>query len=761
MSLTASIAPSTRATVSKTGYVAWSNGDKIGVYTSAQTIRQFTLREKSGNLATFTAELTSGENPEAIAVFPYSAFKSFDGTLAQVSYPESYTYAQSAMQAPVAALVSSGTLSFNHLGGLISVNCSDVPADAASFHLTALGRRITGSFYFVPEEGMSVNAGTADEGHTVTVSFTPGTAQRCFNIPVPSGTYPSFEAGFYNSAGSLIYSWTLLENVTVAPADMYLRTPSFDYINGTAISAESTRVGLITDANTGEGIPGIPVTDGYTYTYTDGNGVYQFVANADARCVYPSVPSAYEIPLASDGEPAFWKTGSYRNDWTLTPRTASWTDFSVIAFSDVHFWNKGDKQSEEVQRFRERTLPDINNYIATLGNKLIILNTGDVVTNVPKKLADSRAEFAKIKKGGVTVPMFPTIGNHDFNNAYTSTLACSQDWVDVYGPLDYSFNIGNVHFVCLNNLQYAGNSSGGYGKSMEYSKGLTDDQWAWLQADLATVTNKAGTMLVLCVHTPIMNTDGAHHSDIRSVLKTFAESHIISGHSHYTVHRQFADDKNGLSGRLSEEHNLNPLGGLWRSSIGNDGSPNSFHVFHISGASVSSQVFKAIGSADASLQMRVYDGAASYHSPVEDSYNGNEDVEGSGLIYFDWNTLWSQSKSEGTNTSDKLIVRVFDAGSRNLNINVYCNEGGVRTPLTPSSKTHRDQCSFSYFWNSGDITLTANWAQAYWQNRVPSWWYCTKPATSDWKIEVEFVEPSGSRWYECNTIQTNYIGFPW
>ncbi|MBR0291405.1 MAG: hypothetical protein IJQ79_04645, partial [Bacteroidales bacterium] len=34
-------------------------------------------------------------------------------------------------------------------------------------------------------------------------------------------------------------------------------------------------VGLVRDASTGKGIPGVPVSDGYKFTVTDENGVYQ------------------------------------------------------------------------------------------------------------------------------------------------------------------------------------------------------------------------------------------------------------------------------------------------------------------------------------------------------------------------------------------------------------------------------------------------------------------------------------------------------
>ncbi|MBR0245024.1 MAG: calcineurin-like phosphoesterase C-terminal domain-containing protein [Bacteroidales bacterium] len=526
-------------------------------------------------------------------------------------------------------------------------------------------------------------------------------------------------------------------------------------INGTKILSGNNRVGLVTDSSTGKGIPGVPVTDGYKYTLTDANGVYQFAAHEDARCVYLSLPRAYEIPLAKDGEPLFWKTGAYRNDFSLTPRAEDWTEYSVLAFTDVHFYDKGASSTVETERYNARTLKDINACVSAL-DKVIILNTGDLVTNVTEKLASSRAEFAKIKKGGVTVPMFPTIGNHDFNNAFSSTLACSEDWFKVYGPLDYSVNIGKTHIVCLNDVQFSYNNDGGYGKAIGFEKGLTDAQWAWLQADLNTVSDKAGTLLLICVHCPVFANDFAHAGDIRNLLRTFGESHIFSGHNHYNVHRQFADTWKGLSGRLSEEHNMAPLGGLWRSSLGNDGSPNGYHEFRINGNAIVRQTFKAVGSEDASYQFRIYDGGASYHAPVSGKYDC---ADADGKLYFDWKTLLEGS--EGVDPTDKILVRVFDAGTRGLNCNVYYNKDGVRYKMTHLANAHRDQCTFSYFWNGG-VSLNSAYAAAYNGGKTQGFWYYdASPSGEGWKVEVEFKEAGGSRWYESSTIQKDYTGFAW
>ena len=77
-------------------------------------------------------------------------------------------------------------------------------------------------------------------------------------------------------------------------------------IQGTKIQKESTLVGVIKDAQTGKGIPGIAVTDGTQIVQTDRNGVYQMRATDRARTVYYTTPADYEMAVHEDGSPAFF-----------------------------------------------------------------------------------------------------------------------------------------------------------------------------------------------------------------------------------------------------------------------------------------------------------------------------------------------------------------------------------------------------------------------------------------------------------------------
>ena len=113
-------------------------------------------------------------------------------------------------------------------------------------------------------------------------------------------------------------------------------TPSNDNsINGTALAEGINACGLIKDSSTGQGIPGVPVTDGYSYTVTDKNGVYQMVANRYCRNIYYSLPAGYKVALDSETHlPAFYSTKTFdykklnRNDFELTPDDSMSDEFT-------------------------------------------------------------------------------------------------------------------------------------------------------------------------------------------------------------------------------------------------------------------------------------------------------------------------------------------------------------------------------------------------------------------------------------------------
>ena len=77
------------------------------------------------------------------------------------------------------------------------------------------------------------------------------------------------------------------------------------HINGTDIAPETTLCGLIYDVESGAGIPGVVVSDGFDCTTTDANGVYQLVRDSRAALIFYSTPADYAIYRSRRNCPIF------------------------------------------------------------------------------------------------------------------------------------------------------------------------------------------------------------------------------------------------------------------------------------------------------------------------------------------------------------------------------------------------------------------------------------------------------------------------
>jgi len=126
--------------------------------------------------------------------------------------------------------------------------------------------------------------------------------------------------------------------------------------------------------------------------------------------------------------------------------------------------------------------------------------------------------------------VWPTIGNHDASPAYFDifTLPRNGEAGGVASGVEnyYSFDYGNIHFICL----------GGYHSGSRLTNGA---MCTWLKADLEANTNK---WLIAFWHQPPY-TKGSHNSDTEGdliemrqnavpILESYGVDLVLCGHSH-------------------------------------------------------------------------------------------------------------------------------------------------------------------------------------------------------------------------------------
>ena len=124
--------------------------------------------------------------------------------------------------------------------------------------------------------------------------------------------------------------------------------------------------------------------------------------------------------------------------------------------------------------------------------------------------------------GTAGIPVFALPGNHDKYKVDDATPRDASYFRYTMGPVDYSFNRGDVHVVCMDDVIYTSGT--------EYTNGFTDAQLAWLRADLSFVPKQK--MVILCYHIPLRSGTARNMAAVKALLSEYAEAHLMAAHTH-------------------------------------------------------------------------------------------------------------------------------------------------------------------------------------------------------------------------------------
>lgn len=383
----------------------------------------------------------------------------------------------------------------------------------------------------------------------------------------------------------------------------------------------ATIIGKVTSTN-GMPIANVVVSDGTKVVQTDANGEYRIVSDKSCGCVFVSLPGNYSAESINNLPQIFQLLSSPSNqteihNFTLHPVDNS--SSTIIIQADQHLANR----TEDINQFHSRILPDMNNFIShekETGRNIYSISLGDSSWDQFWRSNSFDLMDAVKCLQYINCPIFHTIGNHD-NNPYVA-----DDWKSSsifrmnVAPSYYSFNIGDVHFVILDNVIY--NNPGASASEMgerSYDRALTENQLEWLKADLSTISDKT-TPLVICAHVPFYgepSLSGQNITTKRNMLNTDRLEEIISSFENVTLfsghyHRNFSVESPYIKGVT--EHNVASLSGsLWWTGksgyAGNhlctDGTPGGYGVLRINGRNIDYS-YKCIGF-DEDYRFRVYD----------------------------------------------------------------------------------------------------------------------------------------------------------
>ena len=378
-------------------------------------------------------------------------------------------------------------------------------------------------------------------------------------------------------------------------------------ILGIAAYATAQTADVSGTIRTTAGVPiaGVVVTDGYTVTATDAEGKYSFNRHEEAAYVYYSIPAEYRVPLRQ-GHPCFYKklTDDKVYDFVLQPlKGGAEKEFRLIMVADPQCQNL-----RHVYRFHSETAPDLRKTAKKSKSPCYAVSLGDIVYSEGPRNANYLMPMIKeeMRAENIGMPMFQTIGNHDCDyepvatgkRNSTPTVRLQRMFEATFGPIDYSWNRGNVHIVSMNDIVYDDINN-----FKKYHGDFTDKQVEWLRKDLSYVSKDK--MVVFCVHIPLEHMRKSPRVQaVLKMLSEYAECKIMSGHTHYT--RRYTH-KNGI-----HEYILGAASGCWWWSRNNgDGTPNGYGIFDIKDGRLADHRYKGTGF-DIDYQLRLYRGNATF-----------------------------------------------------------------------------------------------------------------------------------------------------
>lgn len=394
---------------------------------------------------------------------------------------------------------------------------------------------------------------------------------------------------------SIIYGLFILFNLSLL--NCQANTNNIDKASDkTQISdkAGMTVKGLIVD-NNNKPVEGVVVNDGKNFTTSDQNGIYYLPSELSRnKYVSISIPSDFDIEK-NVANSYFAKLSDKetvnRRDFKLNKRLKKTEEFVYIAISDPQV-----KTSSDVSRLESETMTDLKSTIKqNTGKEIYAMTLGDNVFDQMNLFPLYKTMLSSLK-----VPVFSTIGNHDFDLKYndlhntenpTNNYA-EETYESFFGPVDYSFNMGNVHIISMKNIDYFA------GK--KYTEQFTPDQLEWLKKDLGYV--KPGTVIFLNLHAPTANKTSKGSGNTRNAAALFDilkgyQVHIFAGHTHFYENEEPAP---GIY-----EHNIGAAcGAWWAGGVNRCGAPNGYLIVDVNGKEIKWH-YKSTGK-DINYQFRVY-----------------------------------------------------------------------------------------------------------------------------------------------------------
>ena len=309
--------------------------------------------------------------------------------------------------------------------------------------------------------------------------------------------------------------------------DLLLKdTPKPDY--GATVPTEISGRVLVHAPQGLSGAEGVSVTDGYSVTTTDAQGVYRLKPNRDAVFIYITRPTGLNV------QGHWYKPLAAKVDFELKPADQDEEEYIFIHVTDTH-----------VSRNR-RSLVGLSSFVREINaltpRPRFVVNSGDLL-NLSKALVSSpeagQADFRQYVgiMNHLDMPHYSVSGDHTDSSYRMKQFPrgdhrCGKPlYWEHLGPHFFSFEYGKIHFVSVDFGYHLGQKQIPVnGKNLEYPTNEVQPMHAeWMRQDMHH--RAPGTFVVTTSEADLEDhcpdfAQMARQNDVR--LQLVGDIHVVS-----------------------------------------------------------------------------------------------------------------------------------------------------------------------------------------------------------------------------------------
>ncbi|WP_148909409.1 calcineurin-like phosphoesterase C-terminal domain-containing protein [Sphingobacterium allocomposti] len=336
------------------------------------------------------------------------------------------------------------------------------------------------------------------------------------------------------------------------------------------------------------GIAGVPVSNGVDVVLTDNYGKYELNVGDD-DIIFVIKPSGYKAPVDKHNLPQSYYIhkpgGSPTNleyagvaptgplpksiDFPLLKNTEA-DRFRILVFGDPQAYT-----AQEMTYFNRAIVDEV------IGVKDVAfgISLGDLVGDDLSLHPSYKESIARIG-----LPWYNLKGNHDMNYDVSADSLSDETFEANFGPANYAFNYGKVHFIVLDNVRYPNPRTG-----RGYLGGFRKEQLDFIENDLKHVPEDR--LVVLAFHIPLDHRNGdtfraEDRQRLFDLLKDYPNTLSLSAHMHTQTQHFYRREEGWHRDKPHHEYNAGTTSGDWYSgeldsrgvpkATMRDGTPNGY-----------------------------------------------------------------------------------------------------------------------------------------------------------------------------------------